>query len=319
MKKLTCILLVVFSVVLLSISVFAETNEYLYNGVKAPDITVLPDYNEYTYHIIRVTSSATYTYFLKNKVSFNTNGPTTGSGYHSYKLVDGVWVDENKSSGSASLGSASSLKWSDYRILNGSTVVLEASEPVLAVCTGETCPATDMNMDNVCDDCALPFAVRREYTLPDVYVVWTESRQESYPYAFIYYDNDAPWLILSAEEPYHDNVDVVVPSNYAAYSVFGENWRLSSSYEDGRTFVTDVVIPSFNLRNMHNEIVFERDLETFPTPLWMAVQEVTKGEIPSLQTMMVGTIQILLLCGVGLIASLVVLNLFGKVLKTYRH
>lgn len=34
-------------------------------------------------------------------------------------------------------------------------------------CDGTTCPATDFNMDNVCDDCGATFAVLRDYPNPE--------------------------------------------------------------------------------------------------------------------------------------------------------
>lgn len=189
-----------------------------------------------------------------------------------------------------------------------------------AVCDGSACPATDMNMDNVCDDCGMTFAVLRSYTLPDVYSVWTETLQESYPYAFIYYDDGgAPWLILSAGEPTYENGAVVVPSNYVAYNIWDVSWRKTSSYTDGRSFVTESVYSSFPMRDENGTIIFARDTDFFPQPLWEMMEQVTQGEMMGLTTEVVGAMKILALCGVGCLALLVVLKLFGKRSLIYRN
>lgn len=54
-----------------------------------------------------------------------------------------------------------------------------------------------------------------------------------------------------------------------------------------------------------------------PTELYQIIQGVTNQTLPQTQTTVVGTMRILVLCGVGCLALLMVFPLFGKVLKRY--
>lgn len=182
-------------------------------------------------------------------------------------------------------------------------------------CDGTSCPATDMNMDNICDDCGMMFAVLRDYTLPDVYTGWTDARQEFYHYAFIYYDLDgAPTLIISSSKPYYNDVigSVVVESNHVKFNVYGDSWRLTNSYDNGATFVTDSVIPSFNMLTSNGNPAFSHDTEVFPIPLWQMIQGATQGEMEMEAVKITQTMGLLAVCGVGLIALLVSLVLLSK-------
>ena len=189
------------------------------------------------------------------------------------------------------------------------------------VCDGSTCPATDMNMDNICDDCGMLFAIPRDYVLPSPYDAWTEPTQKIFPYAFVYYDeNDAPTLVVSVNRPYyldgHVQVDPAEANSFVRYSVWGDTWRLVNSSDGYGTFKTSNVIPSVDIYDFNNEIVFNADGDFFQIPLWEEVGNLAQGEVERMN--LTTTMITLTVCSVGLIALLVGLSLLLKALRIFR-
>lgn len=68
---------------------------------------------------------------------------------------------------------------------------------------------------------------------------------------------------------------------------------------------------SLDIYNDDGTLFFE------PTPVVVPLEEIMKTEMPKFSQTTVGTMMILTVCGVGLIALLVVLNLFGKVSQIF--
>jgi hypothetical protein len=194
------------------------------------------------------------------------------------------------------------------------------------VCDGSTCPATDANMDNICDDCGMMFAVLRDYDIwPDPYSVWTEARQVTFPYCMMYEDVDGnKFLVMSATRPYmQDGGVIIIPDSttettYVRYSIFGTEWRLNNSYAEGTGIDWGETYTSFNMFDQYDEqLMIPQDTDFFPIPLWMIPSQVTQGKMVALSV--AGTMKVLTLCGVGLMACLMGYVLFGKVLRIFRR
>ena len=192
------------------------------------------------------------------------------------------------------------------------------------LCDGTECVQIDLDMNNVCDTCGYTFSVLREYSPPDPYLVWTEDRQELFPYAFVYYDStNSPRLVLTKVEPYYALPNVVVPkassgTSCSEYSVWDNGWRLVSSYETEKTFNTMQVIPSFNMFDDSGIIKYYHDTDFFPIPLWVEIQGITADNLPTTLMEMGGTMKILTVCSVGCLALLLGLSICIKVFRTYR-
>lgn len=160
---------------------------------------------------------------------------------------------------------------------------------------------------------------------PDPYSVWTEEKQNTFPYAMCYTDffGDKV-LIMSATRPYYETETtmLVIPpassgTTYAKYTIFGTGWRLSSSYTEGTDILADDLHTSFNMLNDSGTSIYAyHDTGFFPIPLWMIPSQVTQGE--AVVKSVGGTIITLTLCGVGLMACLMALVVFGKLSRTFR-
>lgn len=192
------------------------------------------------------------------------------------------------------------------------------------VCDGTSCPATDANEDNFCDDCGAMFSVLRDYGWPDPYSVWTTEKQETFPYCMMYEDiNGDKVLVMSATRPYYDMDMIIIPdassgTTYASYNIFGNEWRLSSSYKVGTEIISGRTYPSFNMFNGDDTlIVMPQDTDFFLVPLWMIPSQVTQGQ--TVAQSVGGTMRVLTLCGVGLMVCLMAFFLLFKVLRIFHR
>ena len=202
------------------------------------------------------------------------------------------------------------------------------TQNAVQVCDGSTCPATDVNMDNVCDDCGMTFAVRRSYA-PDG---WPSSLPDPPSMDYLVYTvvkvGDDTWLYMVNDEVtatfnfQTKTLKYTLPANstktvqrYVMRSG-DDSWVYSSL----GTLTADTFDDTFQFIFTTEDIY---DVSTgevfFPEPLWLQVQGATQGGMTELTQKTVGTMKLLVLCGVGLLASLVVLRLFGKRSLIYRN
>lgn len=193
-------------------------------------------------------------------------------------------------------------------------------------CTGESCPATDVNMDNVCDDCGMTFAVLRQYAPPSGWPANVPTPPAQYVTMILLTENEQTWLYM-VDEPV--NAVITDPTDYGERVLtlsFSANntvqrYRLSdgewsySSVNSLRSFNFDQTL-EFDYSNVDIFDMYGNPF--FPLPLWAEMGQVTQGEMSGLTATTDGTILTLVLCGVGLMALLVVLNLFGKRSLIYR-
>ena len=154
--------------------------------------------------------------------------------------------------------------------------------------------------------------------LPDPDVVWVD--KDTYPHALIINQGSSWYLILCQDEPYLSNGFYVVTSKPYALSPYnditGEWGSLTVTSYGYSVAKTDVAAVSSNVKDPDGNVVFSpEDTGFFLLPLTLVeqVQGVTEETLLN-QTLpaMGGTMKTLVLCGVGLIASLVFLKLFGK-------
>ncbi len=197
-------------------------------------------------------------------------------------------------------------------------------------CDGSTCPTTDVNNDDVCDDCGLPFI----YSLRDdtyynyygsYYPKLPNYDTSTYQFAFIY-DNpslDAPSLYVSTENVYVDNgvVKFKYDGTYLTYNFHNDQWIYvnKTDYEADTTVITnsDHLLWSNNDVYKSDDTIFLGGDPNFQIPLWEKVEQVTQGAITNFQTITGGNLMILTLCGVGLLTLLMGLLILLKVLRNY--
>lgn len=231
------------------------------------------------------------------------------------------WVYGSENKGYTFDETKHTLVWSSHDIKNESNnnVFFAGSAVEKINCDGTACPATDINTDNICDDCGKVFAVLRSYDAPDPYTAWTSDRQANFPYAFIYKNEiDANVFIMASTRPYVQDGQIVIDTNgenssYLKYTQWGNDWRLVESYDDGTTITADNLVSSFNILDTDGNIVYNHDTDFFPVPLWVEMDNLTQGEmVNKFSPTLVGMILTLMVCGVGCLALLVVLKLFGK-------
>ena len=96
-------------------------------------------------------------------------------------------------------------------------------------------------------------------------------------------------------------------------------WQFQGSYERKTKHISGVQPSNLVYSTVD---VYNEDGSVFFTPsavMAQPLEEIMRTEMPKFQETTVGTMMILVVCGVGLIALLVVLNLFGKVSRIFRH
>lgn len=174
-------------------------------------------------------------------------------------------------------------------------------------CDGSTCPATDVNADGVCDDCGkvLMLSAPQQYTHTVIF------RYADGTFVKSEFTSDTEFTPTGylADNVYRvDNGKVVSHIMYESFD--GLSWEetrnnsvsnQSYNFEDGMT----VYQSTFDWYD-------ESGNRFFPVPLWEQVGMVTQGEMGNLTAETAGTMKVLVVCGVGLMACLVVLSLFGK-------
>ena len=188
-------------------------------------------------------------------------------------------------------------------------------------CDGSACPATDVNRDNVCDDCGLTFAVLRDYPAPDGWPADLPKPPAYYDTFTVFTEKDNTWLYMVDGDPYafitlsdpKNNVYTLtftIAGNYPQvniqrYRLINGEWAYDSA-TSLRTFYADV--ETFDVKYSTINVMKADGTTFFPGPLWeVAIPEGLEG-LKEIQKTMVS----LALCGIGCIALLVLLILLKK-------
>lgn len=163
-----------------------------------------------------------------------------------------------------------------------------------------------------------------EYVVPSVKDVWDS---ETYPYAVVgRNDSGQIWLTMCTSAFKDVEGEVVANGAYKTYMVGSNNTWVAQSTSNGDVFagLSENLLYSthdINVRGMVGNLSFPATPDFFnpPPPLSEVIQGVTEETLQEKTLPEVnGTMNTLLLCGVGLIALLVVLKLFGKRSLIYR-
>ena len=159
--------------------------------------------------------------------------------------------------------------------------------------------------------------------LPSVDDKWDK---DNYPYAFMYYvpSGGEYNVFFSATKPYIENGQVKIDKvgdsqyTYVRYVYTASNptlgWRYSDMSTNGFTVhISDfpVIESSVDLYD-GNTLYLKADGDFFPYPLAEQILAVTSGAMEETMPELGGTMTTLMVCGVGCLALLVVLKLFGK-------
>ena len=200
------------------------------------------------------------------------------------------------------------LVWSneDAYDINGS-LYMSGSDPIPIYCDGSSCSATDADSDGICDDCGMTLML----AAPQRYTHSVTFRYSDGTFVKSEFTSDtefSPTGVLTSNAYRVDNGKVVEHIMYESFD--GTSWdetRNNSVSSQTYTFEEGMTVYQSTF-----DWYDESGNRFFPVPLWEQVVKVTQGEMQGLTQEMGGTMKVLVPCGVGLMALLVVLSLFGK-------
>lgn len=338
MKKLISLVLVALFVFSLSVSAFAAETEapatMYYNRVELPNISTLSDYTRYTYHVIWYCRNDQYYYVAFSNNPFFINE----AGSHWRSETTGTWWKTNSSAWSSrqnnGFGSLYTIEFSsangyefvyaNHDILNYDGSLYREGGTVLAelVCDGSSCSATDIDHDGICDDCGMQLMnLGRTPTAPEVtgnnkhFVMFYTGDT----YYYTAYTSDTAYSIRGYNYGTRMRSTSDIAVNVQRFESYdGLNWQSEYSgsakdYYPGEQGWT-LISSTFNWYDSSENTTDP----FFPVPLWAEVEKVTQGEIPGMTEQTTTTMGFLMLCGIGCLALLILLTLFGKRSLIYR-
>lgn len=308
-----CLTLILFVVSVIPVSATE------YGGVDLPDIEQLYHDTNYEYAYIYFMANNYYLCLSEQKPtnSHANYWSTLGAG-KSYKLVGEAWDSLHSSNSDGIIMSNYNAPiWGTHDLydLNGSQVLGGNPFPSIE-CDGSSCPATDQNHDNVCDVCGNVLTLSLRSTLLEYAHAVIENGKSIF-------DSTEYWLVT--EDPPSDGYRIFMSTEPFTYNPNTGNLisngivqRTTVSQEDDGSFTGGTSWAS-KQPTSYTSLDYGRPVDTshdiehfFPVTLWMEMTQVTETEMENLQGETVGTMKVLVACGVGLIALLVVLKLFGK-------
>ena len=224
--------------------------------------------------------------------------------YSSAGWVEGYWTSDQFLD--FPLTRSIDIYWANYTVVDSNGDVV-----YLVECDGSACPATDVNHDNICDDCGNVLAFSLRSTLLDYAYLHLANGQSLYTqddFWLITENDEGGYTIYLSNEPFSYNMSSAVLSSSG--TVHASSVITSSSGQNGgRGWTTKT--PGTPL-SYGNPVESSHDIEGFfPGALWEEMEAVTQGAIVAEQIRLNRTMGILVLCGVGCLALLVVLKIFG--------
>lgn len=262
------------------------------------------DWNELnTLYGIGLTRDSSYRYTL----AYDVNGSNGWNGV--YDFSNASWYKDWRR---------------DIEVVSNTTVSTQFYEWFMAnarplTCDGSTCPANDANADDVCDDCGMTLSLRAtapEYplplpTVPGAYKHSVLSKASSGRYDYSVIVSNVPISAHgergTAYIAYFDDMATV----YRYSSSNGNDWELNVDGATGTSFT----IGADGYLELQKSTFTWYDAAGnpfFPEPLWKEMGELTQGEMGQALLETLGTMRTLMVCGIGCLAFLVVLSLFGK-------
>lgn len=319
MKRFLSLLTVFVLAFSLAVPVGASNDMWLYNEHEYP---APPDYDTeiYPYSAISVYYGTVYFHCnSKRGVVDNNKLQYSDSISVGYKLQNGVWIEDYRRDTPTVYSSNfkdNVYQWSNYDIVNSDgSIYLEgtlAFNPN-GVCDGSSCPATDVNIDGICDDCGMALmSLSRSPVAPDVtgnnknYVMFYSGTV----YQYTAYTSNSSYTIRGEEygARYRTYLEPsATATRFQSYD--GINWEQTYNGTTANDYPGEI---GWDLISSTYDWYTEEGDRFFPVPLWEEVQTVTQGEMGILTSETAGTMRTLVVCGVGLMACLMALSLFGK-------
>lgn len=194
--------------------------------------------------------------------------------------------------------------------------ITEYAVPYTEICDGTSCPANDANADDICDDCGRTLRlVNTEY--PDLPVV-----NGAYKHSVLSHASSGRYdysvfvsgISFTARGDRSDTYSVSFSSPVTIYrfsSSNGGEWVLNvdgasnNTFTVGSTGYLEIIESTFSWYDENGD-------PFFPPPLWVEMGQVTQGEMGTLTNQTMETVTILVLCGVGCLALLILLNLLAR-------
>lgn len=266
-NKLLCFLLAIALVVALAVPVFAV-------DVNEPDFPELPEHDG-MYILIRGFSDGTYQLTLTSTMGKYDNGGiwfSSGTKYTNYNVISSGASSWGTVVGSGTWNSDTNLNalslFTDYTINNKDGSFYQGAYFV-SYCDGSSCPATDADHDNICDDCGSVLAYNLRSTLLDFAKTTAESFSDGYPYYAIleHPTKDASYNLFISKSPMHadvPNYDVAIGESMQYTEVFTND---DGSF-DRATWAS---VASFSGTLVYSN----HTIENFQTPLAVVIQGVT--------------------------------------------
>lgn len=301
MKKILSLFMAVFTFMCLTVSAFASE----------PPVSI-PSWDSDTYPYAVLTKVDT-SYFLKLysvPLYYQTDSQYGRSLVTLTNGKDGMFKNTNGTWNQSWMGadSKSGVKFGQNDL--GQIIWMNFTPEDLDVCDGTSCPATDANYDNVCDDCGAVLTMSLRSTLLEYAVnVHVPNGQSIYDADYwVITDNvEGGYTILMATTPFTYTDGVLTTTGYIFKSSV---IQMSNGQNGGRGWTT---ITAGNTSDFGVPVDASHPIDGFfPIPLWTVVEGVTQGGAMELAEATGGTMTTLTLCGVGLMACLVVFALFGK-------
>lgn len=307
-NKLLCFMLAIALVVALAVPVFAEE----YNGVELPDVNTVWMEDTYPYYVIRQIGTDYYLLLSSHSTYVSNGNLHADSKWVSYYVSGDKWAKAAEGSNGLNPEPVAGKVyiWANHNIVNKDDNSYFFA-PLAIECDGSTCPATDANHDNICDDCGKVLTMSLRSTLLD----FAKSHAATF--------TDHPYFAV-LEHPTEDNKYNVYLSAAAMFAnptdyetAYGTNLLWCQVFEDANgtfSYTGELSVSKFS-----GTLVYaNHDIKNFQEPpLAVIIQGVTgealEVEIPSLMT----EIRIILLCGVGCLALLIALPLLSKKLRPY--
>lgn len=182
-------------------------------------------------------------------------------------------------------------------------------------CDGTGCPATDANHDGICDVCGLVLRLASIPEAPSIlpdggygnnYALWVEN---GVYYALVDFTPSNSVVSVSG---YGYRVDFTLTEPTASYRYDNGSWVFINDRPVGGS--TFSIVQQSDLIHYPEALTFEGE-DFFVPPL--TLETAVKGGIADLLQTMMKALTILVGLGVLLMASLIGLDLFGKVLRRF--
>lgn len=322
MKHTYIVILAVLLVIALAIPAFAES----YNGVTLPDVYSAGKPTDYYYLIIpngEVGGEQCYSLFIFSSPIkiFASTLPSTltipaGETWWEYRWDpgDNSWTYRDYYKFTNVYNKRiETITWTNFDIYDrNGNFFYDGEEPAPPTCDGSACPATDLDHNNICDDCGniLAFSLRSDLLT----YAYSHMQQglDTFPsaeYWLITDNTEGGYTIHIATEPFTYGMSTgVLSSNGAIYS--SSVIQMESGQNGGRGWKN---LSAGTPLEYGNPVESSHEIKDFfPDPLWKEMEKVTQGAIVAEQIRINRTMGILTVLGVGCLALLIVLTLFGK-------